>query len=149
MHPQEMTILKIAGLTLCCLTVALVWTELGPSLAIQNAPVSEPPVPAGKAMEPPVSTHKPSEPPVSAETSAVAFIKLRGVVALWDWYFGPGAARCDHIGMLPEIAVAVGNGLPIAAAKPMDMLAWFARHPQYQEEISRQRRFMERTCRPD
>jgi clan AA aspartic protease (TIGR02281 family) len=43
-----------------------------------NAAVSEPPVPAGKAMEPPGSTDKPPEPPVSAETSAVVSLETAG-----------------------------------------------------------------------
>jgi hypothetical protein len=70
-------------------------------------------------------------------------------VALWDWYFGRGAARCDSIGTLPEMAVAVGNGLPIATAKPAAMLKWFATHTQYAEEISRERRYIEAHCRAD
>ena len=67
--------------------------------------------------------------------------------ALWDWYFGPGSARCDQIGALPEMAVAIGNKLPIASAKTPQILAWFTAHPQYQEEIDRQRKFVEQTCR--
>jgi hypothetical protein len=69
--------------------------------------------------------------------------------ALWDWYFGAGSAKCGEIGNIPELAVAVGNGLPIASASPAQIHAWFARHPQYVEEIARQKAFMERTCRPD
>jgi len=69
--------------------------------------------------------------------------------ALWDWYFGAGSARCGEIGNVPEVAVAVGNGLPIASAKPAQLHAWFVAHPQYADEIDRQRRFMQRTCRPD
>jgi hypothetical protein len=83
---------------------------------------------------------------------ALCMLTLDGAAhadALWDWYFGPGSARCDQIGAIPEMAVAVGNGLPIANAKPAQIHAWFADHPQYAEEIDRQRRFMERTCRRD
>jgi hypothetical protein len=47
-----------------------------------NAALSEPPVPAGKAMQPPVSTDKPPEPPVSGETSAIPFINHRGAMAV-------------------------------------------------------------------
>ena len=67
--------------------------------------------------------------------------------ALWDWYFGPGAARCDQIKTLPEMAIAIGNKLEIANAKPKEMLAWFAMHPQYQDAIERERTLLERTCR--
>jgi hypothetical protein len=72
-----------------------------------------------------------------------------GPAHAWDWYSDAASVRCDSIGTLPEMAVAVGNGLPIASAKPILMLAWFAKHPQYAEEISREREFIETHCRED
>jgi len=45
--------------------------------------------------------------------------------ALWDFYFGPDAVRCDAIGTTPEEAVAVTHRLQIAGHQE-HLRAWFA-----------------------
>jgi hypothetical protein len=69
--------------------------------------------------------------------------------ALWDFYFGPGAVRCEAIGTTPKMAVAVAHDLPIAAAKRDKMVRWFAAHQEYAAEIDRRRLYYEQHCRAD
>jgi hypothetical protein len=66
--------------------------------------------------------------------------------ALWDFYFGPDAVRCDAIGTTPEEAVAVTHRLQIAGHQE-HLRAWFAAHPQYRAEVAAMRAYYEQNCR--
>ena len=75
------------------------------------------------------------------------FVNVARAEALWDWYFGPNAVACDAIGVMPEMATAVAHRLQIAG-RP-NMIAWFATHPEYREEIASRRQYYRTHCRKD
>lgn len=69
--------------------------------------------------------------------------------ALWDFYFGPDAAVCGHVGALPEVAVATAHRLPLTTNKGGKLVQWFAAHPEYADEIAEYRDYYRQFCRPE
>jgi hypothetical protein len=69
--------------------------------------------------------------------------------ALWDFYFGPDAVRCDAIGTTPEQAVAIAHRLPIGSDKGGRLTRYFAAHPEYADEIAEYREFYRTHCRAE